>query len=133
MTAPDRIYAAPPHDDPEWESGSGRWDISDGWAVEGLTGYIKLSLYRELLAERNAAVEALINDRFKVWRMAQMKVAVMIDLQAAEEHKRFEARRNRGSVGGGDMHGYASRILRKAAKEIRRRLRKEKVPSNFSE
>jgi hypothetical protein len=133
MTAPDRIYAAPPHDDPEWKSGSGEWDISDGWAADGLTGYIKLSLYRELLAERNAAVEALINDRFKVWRMAQLRAAEVVELAATAEHEKLERYRSKGRESTGRIHGYTSGVLMKTAREIRRRLRKEKVPSNFSE
>lgn len=60
MTAPDRIYAAPPHDDPEWESGSGEWDISDGWAVDGLTEYVNVSLYNEVVAQRDAAAARIV-------------------------------------------------------------------------
>lgn len=44
MTAPERIWAAPPTDDPEWASGAGEWDVSEHWTASGITEYIRADL-----------------------------------------------------------------------------------------
>ena len=51
MTAPDRIYAAPPWDDPQWESGSGEWDVSDAWAQDGLKEYVNADRVAQMMQE----------------------------------------------------------------------------------
>ena len=55
--APERIWAAPPYDDPEWKSGAGEWDVSDGWAVDGLTEYVRADTVQ---AQIDAALAAAI-------------------------------------------------------------------------
>lgn len=39
--APERIFAAPPYDDPEWSSGAGEWDVSENWAASQTVKYIR--------------------------------------------------------------------------------------------
>lgn len=51
MTAPDRIYAAPPWDDPQWESGAGEWDVSDAWAQDGLKEYVNADRVAQMVQE----------------------------------------------------------------------------------
>jgi hypothetical protein len=57
--APERIWAAPPYDDPEWQSGAGEWDVSDGWAVDGLTEYVRADTVQ---AQIDAAVQQALRE-----------------------------------------------------------------------
>jgi len=59
---PERIWAAPPYDDPEWKSGAGEWDVSDGWAADWLTEYVRAdTIQAQIDAAREAALrEALV-------------------------------------------------------------------------
>lgn len=43
-SAPARIWAAPPYDDPEWKSGAGEWDVSEDWAASEVTQYVRADL-----------------------------------------------------------------------------------------
>lgn len=133
MSAPDRIYAAPPHDDPEWESGSGEWDVSDGWAVDGLTEYVNVSLYNELLAQRDAAVAAFVNGRHDLWMKTNIHVAVLLEREADRETRASMAAGVKGKTHLADMHGYTARAFRREAKTLRGQLAKKKVPLNFLE
>lgn len=51
--APERIWAAPPYDDPEWKSGAGEWDVSDDWAVSEITQYVRADIVQALTEERD--------------------------------------------------------------------------------
>jgi hypothetical protein len=55
--APERIYAAPPYDDPKWQSGAGDWDISEDWAADPLVEYIRADVAAAMVAQarRDAA------------------------------------------------------------------------------
>lgn len=54
VTVPERIWAAPPYDDPGWETGAGEWDVSENWAAEGKECFIRINLHQ---AEVAAAYE----------------------------------------------------------------------------
>jgi hypothetical protein len=60
--APERIFASPPHDDHEWSSGSGEWDVSDGWAVEPLVEYIRADKVQALVDAARPFRAAVFND-----------------------------------------------------------------------
>lgn len=60
MTAPERIWAAPPTDDLEWVSGAGEWDVSENWAVDQIAEYVRADLHDATKAQLEKAVEALI-------------------------------------------------------------------------
>ena len=61
MTAPERIWAAPPTDDPEWESGSGEWDVSENWAASCITEYVRADLAADPAQVRVRPTDAQIN------------------------------------------------------------------------
>ena len=132
MTAPDRIYAAPPWDDPQWESGSGEWDVSDAWAHDGLTEYVNASLYNKLLEERNA-FEAFINSRNELWMKTSQNIALLLEIEADREAGKSAAAVEKGLSGVADRHAYAAKAFRRQAKSLRSQPERKKVPLNLSE
>jgi hypothetical protein len=57
--APKIIYAAPPHDDPQWKHGAGEWDVSEDWVVENKMLYHHDDTVQELQARIAELTEAL--------------------------------------------------------------------------
>lgn len=125
MPAPDRIYAAPPHDDPEWESGSGEWDISDGWAVDGLTEYVNVSLYNEVVAQRDAAAARIVTLNKALQETASILRREIV--RTSEIYPEMDDR-NRVVTLRAVTWEYAE-----IEKEILGILRREEVPLNLSE
>ena len=59
VTVPERIWAAPPYDDPGWETGAGEWDVSENWAAEGKECFIHIDLHQaEVAAAYERAADA---------------------------------------------------------------------------
>ena len=125
MTAPDRIYAAPPHDDPEWESGSGGWDISDGWAVDGLTEYVNASMYSEVVAQRDAAAA-----RIAALNKALQETASILRREIVRTSEIYPEMDDRKRVV--TLRAVTSEYA-EIEKEILGILRREEVPLNLSE
>lgn len=128
MTAPDRIYLrsigaeAPIMYASEAGSDDGQCE-----------GYIKLSLYNELMAQRDAAVAALVNARHDLWMKTNIHVAVLLEAEADRETDKSIAAGSRRMDNLADMHGYTARAFRREAKTLRGQLAKKKVPLNFLE
>jgi hypothetical protein len=57
---PEKIWVAPPHDDPLWKSGAGEWDVSEDWAVENKVAYTRTDLAEARIAELEAALRSIL-------------------------------------------------------------------------
>ena len=66
VTVPERIWAAPPYDDPGWETGAGEWDVSENWAAEGKECFIHLDLHQaEVAAAYERAADVCFDPKYK--------------------------------------------------------------------
>jgi hypothetical protein len=74
LDAPERIFAAPPHDDPEWKSGAGEWDVSPNWAADGLTEYIRADLVAAMVREAVQAEREAMDAQAEALGFARMLI-----------------------------------------------------------
>lgn len=71
--APERIFAAPPYDDPEWSSGAGEWDVSEHWAASQTVKYIRADKVAALVEALQLADAALSGANMNM-AVVEMKV-----------------------------------------------------------